>query len=110
MFDFLIPKEYGFFEVFDQHASATVEGAQILVEMLEHFGEAPAKAQRIKIVEHKAEAYAMLIVNSRSSMNGTTGKISTRMVPNSPPTSQRSPYFSRFRILSLNAPMMYSEC
>jgi len=55
MFGFLIPKEYGFFDVFDQHAAACVEGSQTLVDMLEHFGDAPAKVRRIKDIEHKAD-------------------------------------------------------
>jgi predicted phosphate transport protein (TIGR00153 family) len=55
MFGFLIPKEYGFFDEFDRHAACCVEGAGILVEMLEHFGDAPAKARRIKDVEHQAD-------------------------------------------------------
>ena len=55
MFGFLIPKEFGFFDVFDQHAATCVEGSQILIDMLEHFGDAPAKTRRLKDVEHKAD-------------------------------------------------------
>lgn len=55
MFGFLIPKEFGFFDVFDQHAAICVEGSQALVQMLEHFGDAPAKVRRIKDIEHKAD-------------------------------------------------------
>lgn len=55
MFDFLIPKEFGFFDIFDKHAETLVEGSQILVEMLEHFGDAPAKTRRLKEVEHRAD-------------------------------------------------------
>jgi hypothetical protein len=55
MFGFLIPKEYDFFDVFDQHAATCVEGSQALVQMLEHFGDAPAKVRRIKDIEHKAD-------------------------------------------------------
>jgi hypothetical protein len=55
MFDFLIPKEFGFFDIFDKHAATLVEGSQILVEMLEHFGDAPAKTRRLKDVEHRAD-------------------------------------------------------
>jgi len=55
MFGFLIPKEYGFFEDFDKHGAACVEGSKLFVEMLEHFGDAPAKAQRIEDVEHRAD-------------------------------------------------------
>ena len=55
MFGFLIPKEFGFFDVFDQHAATCVEGTQIFIEMLEHFGDAPAKARRLKDAEHRAD-------------------------------------------------------
>jgi predicted phosphate transport protein (TIGR00153 family) len=55
MFDFLIPKEFGFFDVFDQHAAICVEGGQIFIEMLEHFGDAPAKVRRLRDAEHRAD-------------------------------------------------------
>ncbi|MGH7738514.1 MAG: DUF47 domain-containing protein [bacterium] len=55
MLDFLFPKEYAFFDEFDRHATCCVEGSRILVEMLEHFADAPAKARRIKDVEHQAD-------------------------------------------------------
>jgi predicted phosphate transport protein (TIGR00153 family) len=55
MFGFLIPKEFGFFDVFDEHAATCVEGASTLLDMLDHYGEAPAKVRRIKDIEHKAD-------------------------------------------------------
>ena len=55
MFGFLIPKEFGFFDVFDEHAATCVEGSQIMLDMLEHFGDAPAKARRLKDAEHRAD-------------------------------------------------------
>lgn len=55
MLDFLFPKEYAFFDEFDRHAACCVEGSRILVEMLEHFADAPAKTRRIKDVEHQAD-------------------------------------------------------
>jgi predicted phosphate transport protein (TIGR00153 family) len=55
MFGFLIPKEFGFFDMFDQHAACCVDGSQILTEMLDHFGDAPAKTQRLKNAEHRAD-------------------------------------------------------
>lgn len=55
MFGFLFPKEFGFFDVFDEHATICVEGSQIMLEMLTHFNEAPAKARRLKDAEHKAD-------------------------------------------------------
>jgi uncharacterized protein len=55
MLGFLIPKEYGFFDDFDRHAATCVEGGQIYVEMLEHFGDAPAKVRRLRDAEHRAD-------------------------------------------------------
>jgi uncharacterized protein len=55
MFDFLVPKEYGFFDEFNKHAATCVEGSGLLIEMLEHFGDAPAKVQRLKDAEHRAD-------------------------------------------------------
>jgi predicted phosphate transport protein (TIGR00153 family) len=55
MFKFLLPKEHGFFDQFDKHAATAMEAAQLFVEMLDHFGDAPAKARRIAEVEHRAD-------------------------------------------------------
>ena len=49
----------------------------------------------------------MLIVNSRSSRNGGTGRISSKIVPNRPKTSHKSPWRSSVRILSLKAAMCF---
>jgi len=55
LFDFFIPKEMGFFDVFDEHAKLNIEAAQLLVELLENFEDAPAKVSRIQNVEHQAD-------------------------------------------------------
>ena len=55
MFKFLLPKEHGFFDQFDKHSELSKEAAQLFAEMLEHFGDAPAKARRIAEVEHQAD-------------------------------------------------------
>lgn len=55
MFKFLLPKENNFFKQFDAHAALVLEGARLFAEMLEHFGDAPAKARRIAEVEHQAD-------------------------------------------------------
>ena len=55
MLGFLIPKEYGFFDIFDQLAAAGVEGAGIFIEMIDHYGDAPAKIQRLREVEHRGD-------------------------------------------------------
>src|SRR5262245_21356721 len=55
MFKFFLPKEHGFFDEFDRHAATDVQADSLFVEMLEHFGDAPAKAKRIADVEHHAD-------------------------------------------------------
>jgi uncharacterized protein Yka (UPF0111/DUF47 family) len=55
MLDFFIPKETSFFQIFDDQASANVEAAGLLVELLERFDDAPAKVARLQAVEHKAD-------------------------------------------------------
>jgi uncharacterized protein Yka (UPF0111/DUF47 family) len=55
MLSFFLPKETSFFDSFDEQAAANVEAAQILVELLEHFDDAPAKVARIQNVEHRAD-------------------------------------------------------
>lgn len=55
MLGFLIPKEFGFFDQFDKLAAAAVEGSAIFVDMIEHYGDAPAKIQRLREVEHRGD-------------------------------------------------------
>lgn len=55
MFKFLLPKEHAFFDQFDQHAELGRDCARLFAEMLEHFGDAPAKVRRIAEVEHAAD-------------------------------------------------------
>jgi uncharacterized protein len=55
MLRFLIPKEYGFFSVFDEHAATLVDASQGFVEMLENYAEAPVRANNIQTIEHRAD-------------------------------------------------------
>ncbi len=52
---FFIPKEVSFFDAFDEQAAANVEGAAILLELLENFEDAPAKVAQLQSVEHRAD-------------------------------------------------------
>lgn len=55
MLKFLIPKEEGFFEKFDALAACQVEVADVFNEMLDYYGDAPAKERRIRDIEHRAD-------------------------------------------------------
>jgi predicted phosphate transport protein (TIGR00153 family) len=55
MLKFLIPKELGFFDLFDQMASCAVEGSSVFLEMLDHYGDLPAKVRRLRDIEHQAD-------------------------------------------------------
>jgi uncharacterized protein len=55
MLKFLIPQEEGFFEQFDALAACQIEVTDVFIEMLRHFGDAPAKERRIRDIEHRAD-------------------------------------------------------
>lgn len=55
MLKFLIPREEGFFEQFDALAACEVEVAEVFIEMLNYYGDAPAKERRIRAIEHQAD-------------------------------------------------------
>jgi uncharacterized protein len=55
MLKFLIPREEGFFEKFDALAACEVEVTEVFIEMLDHYGDAPAKERRIRDIEHRAD-------------------------------------------------------
>lgn len=52
---FFVPQEAGFFDIFDKQAAANVEAAQILVELITNYEDAPAKVARLQAVEHRAD-------------------------------------------------------
>src|SRR5919109_826780 len=54
-FGTLLPKEYSFFDFFEQHASKCVEGAHLLLQLLQNVKEAEALAKEIKEVEHAGD-------------------------------------------------------
>src|SRR5437016_13592485 len=51
----LLPKDVSFFDLFERHAAKTVEGCRAMVELLDHPVDVPAKAQRIKQIEHETD-------------------------------------------------------
>jgi uncharacterized protein len=55
MFNFLLPKEYKFFDAFEKHAAISVEAARDFVAMMENFADAPAKSKRIHDAEHAGD-------------------------------------------------------
>ena len=50
-FGTFLPKEYSFFDFFEQHASTCVAGAQLLLHMLRDARAAAEQAQAIKEIE-----------------------------------------------------------
>jgi predicted phosphate transport protein (TIGR00153 family) len=51
----ILPKEYGFFDFFDQHAVKCLEGAKLLQDMIGNIAEAEFFAKRLKDVEHEGD-------------------------------------------------------
>jgi uncharacterized protein len=58
MLRFLIPKEYSFFSIFDEHAATLVDASQGFVDLLENYSEARVRANNIQTVEHRADDIA----------------------------------------------------
>jgi uncharacterized protein Yka (UPF0111/DUF47 family) len=54
-FGALLPKEYSFFDFFEQHAGKCVEGARLLLQLLKNVQDAEALAKEIKEVEHAGD-------------------------------------------------------
>jgi uncharacterized protein Yka (UPF0111/DUF47 family) len=52
----LLPKKSGFFELFSRHAALGVDGAQLLQALLGDLAKADEHANRIRAVEHEADA------------------------------------------------------
>jgi uncharacterized protein len=55
---FLIPKEYSFFSVFDEHAATLIDAAQGLLNLLQNYEEASIRANNIQMIEHRADEIA----------------------------------------------------
>jgi hypothetical protein len=55
MFKFLVPKEYEFFELFDQLATCAVDGTGAFVEMLGSYENAPDQVRRLHDIERRGD-------------------------------------------------------
>ena len=55
MFTRLLPQEFGFFDNFEKHVDLAIEGAKLLVHLLESLDAPGPKARRIKELEHEAD-------------------------------------------------------
>src|SRR5579862_1317576 len=50
-----LPREEGFFDLFDKQADNIVVGAKALLQMLEHYTGVPEQVQGIKAIEHNGD-------------------------------------------------------
>ncbi|MCC6748941.1 MAG: DUF47 domain-containing protein [Deltaproteobacteria bacterium] len=55
MFKRLLPRETSFFDYFEQHAALTLEGAKEMLSLVSTGANIPAKAKRIKEIEHECD-------------------------------------------------------
>jgi predicted phosphate transport protein (TIGR00153 family) len=62
MFKKLIPREVRFFDLFEQQSQHILKAADLLRELVQHFGDARAKAHAIKEVEHQGDQVTHEIV------------------------------------------------
>jgi predicted phosphate transport protein (TIGR00153 family) len=59
----LIPKEEKFFQLFQEMGGLIVEGAKLLKEMLDTYGDPVASQRAIKDIEHKGDQQTHIIIN-----------------------------------------------
>src|SRR5947199_267732 len=52
----LFPREEAYFDLFQRAGANAAEAARVLVEMMDNFGEAKARAERLTELEHDADA------------------------------------------------------
>jgi uncharacterized protein len=55
MFGRFLPRETSFFDLFEQHAALTVEGVKEFLSLVSTSANIPAKAKRIKEIEHETD-------------------------------------------------------
>lgn len=59
-----IPKEYGFFDLFNRHARATLDAIHALVQMVEQWpAEVESRCRRIKEMEHDCDSITHMAVD-----------------------------------------------
>jgi uncharacterized protein len=63
MFSKLIPKELGFFDLFDRHCASALEGTRCLLKLLETWPEGVSQIQRIEELEHECDSITHMTVD-----------------------------------------------
>ena len=63
MFDKLLPKEIGFFDLFNRHAKLTLEASRTLVELLSRWPEGEALIARMVELEHDCDSTAHMVID-----------------------------------------------
>jgi len=63
MWQKLIGKQYGFFELFNRHAATTMEGAKALLALCDEFPEIAGRARRIEELERECDSIAHMTID-----------------------------------------------
>lgn len=63
MWQKLIGRQYGFFELFNRHATTTLEGAKALLAITEHFPEIEESVRRVEELEHECDSITHMTVD-----------------------------------------------
>lgn len=56
--DWIIPKEYIFFDIFEKLADTTTEAARLLVDLVDDYTDVESKVKEIKKLEHQGDSLA----------------------------------------------------
>lgn len=63
MWNKLVPKEYGFYDLFNRHAASTLDGARTMVAVAEEWPEAAGRVRRIEEIEHECDSITHMTID-----------------------------------------------
>ena len=63
MWDKLVPKEYGFYDLFNKHATAGLDAAKTLVIAAEEWPHSEGRVRRIEEIEHECDTLAHMSID-----------------------------------------------
>ena len=63
MFDRFISKQYGFYDLFDRHATKSLEAANLILEAVQNLSNSEEKVQQIEEIEHACDSIAHMTID-----------------------------------------------
>lgn len=59
----LMPKQYGFFDLFEKHAQTALEGAKVFARAIKNWPQGPDDLNRVEEIEHECDTIAHMTID-----------------------------------------------